>query len=157
MATTLNINGQDHIVAVEPETPLILVLRNELELYGAKLGCQLEQCGACIVIADGVPIYACTTQVGDMADQALETIGGLAKDNGELHPIQQAFLDENAAQCGYCTAGIIMRAKVLLDSNKNPHREEICQALDGHLCRCGAQPRVIRAIERAVVEMRADP
>jgi nicotinate dehydrogenase subunit A len=154
MSFTLSINGTPHHLDVDEDTPLIFVLRNELCLYGARLGCGLEQCGACVVLADGKPVHACTMRLGDVGDAEIETVEGLAAENGELHAIQQAFLAHNAAQCGYCLGGILMQAKALLAQNANPSREEICLALDGHLCRCGAQPRIIRAIESAAARLR---
>ena len=157
MATTLIINGLIHAVEVEPSTPLVFVLRNDLAHHGVKLGCGLEQCGACVVLADGVPTYACTRPVGELQGKQIETVEGLSNEQGQLHPLQQAFLDENAAQCGYCTSGILMRAKALLDNNPHPTRADICSALDDHLCRCGAQPRIIRAVARAAARMRGAP
>ena len=153
MSLTLHVNGLPHHLDVDADTPLIFVLREELGCFGAKLGCGAEQCGACVVLADGVPIYACTARVGDLTGKHLETLEGLAHDDGTLHPLQQAFLAENAAQCGYCTAGIMMRAKALLATNPNPTRAEICDALDGHLCRCGAHPRILRAVARAAADL----
>jgi len=150
----LKVNGTRHLLDVDEDTALIYVLRNDLGLYGAKLGCGLEQCGACLVLADGKPVHACTLRLGDVGDAEIETVEGLTAENGELHAIQQAFLAHNAAQCGYCLGGILMQAKALLAQNANPSREEICLALDGHLCRCGAQPRIIRAIESAAARLR---
>ena len=144
----LTVNGQPRHIDVDPETPLIFALRNDLKLTGARLGCGLEQCGSCLVLADGEPIYSCTTTLATLAGKDVETLEGLATGDS-LHPIQQAFIDENAAQCGYCTAGIIMRVKALLQENPDPSRSEICTALDGHLCRCGAHPRILRAVQRA--------
>jgi nicotinate dehydrogenase subunit A len=145
----LTVNGSPYSVAADPQTPLIFVLRNDLKLVGAKLGCGLEQCGSCLVLADGEPIYSCTATVADLEGKRIETVEGLA--NGEhLHAIQQAFLAENAAQCGYCSAGIIMRIKALLDAAGDPSAQDVLTALDGHLCRCGAHPRILRAVERAV-------
>ena len=109
------------------------------------------------MLADGVPIYACTARVGDLAGKQLQTLEGLADPNGALHPLQKAFLAENAAQCGYCTGGIIMRAKALLEQSPNPSHAEICAALDDHLCRCGAHPRIIRAVARAAADMAFPP
>jgi nicotinate dehydrogenase subunit A len=144
----LMVNGQPRHLDADPETPLIFALRNDLELTGTRLGCGLEQCGSCLVLADGEPIYSCTTTLTTVAGKDVETLEGLATGDS-LHPIQQAFIDENAAQCGYCTGGIIMRVKALLQDNPNPSRDDICTALDGHLCRCGAHPRILRAVQRA--------
>ena len=142
------VNGRKAKVAVEATTPLLAVLRNALGLAGSRFGCGLEQCGACMVLLDGEPVYACTREVGTVAGKAVTTVEGLA--NGEsLHPLQQAFLAEQAGQCGYCLSGILMSAKALLDRNPHPTRADIVTALDKHLCRCGAHNRIIRAIERA--------
>ncbi|MGD8418431.1 MAG: (2Fe-2S)-binding protein, partial [Pseudomonadales bacterium] len=146
MAVSFTLNGLAQSVDVDPATPLIYVLRNELLLHGAKLGCGLEQCGACVVLADGAPIYACTTPLSDIAGASLETVEGLADEHGRLHPLQQAFIEVNAMQCGYCSAGMLMRLKALLDEHANPSREAVIEALDGHLCRCGAHPRVLHAV-----------
>ena len=156
LPVNLTINGQSHALNVDPETPLIFVLRNDLNLVGAKLGCGLEQCGSCLVLADGEPVYSCTTAVANLAQKNIETVEGLAQDDA-LHPVQQAFLEENAAQCGYCTAGIIMRVIALLQDNPDPSRDDVTTALDAHLCRCGAHPRILRAVERAVQLLRLQP
>ena len=150
MATTFTLNGLPQVVNLDPETPLIYALRNELQLHGAKLGCGLEQCGACLVLVDGEPVYACTARLDDQAGRSLQTVEGLADEQGELHPLQRAFIELNAMQCGYCSAGIIMRLKALLDAEPHPDREAVCAALDGHLCRCGAHPRILKAVERAI-------
>ena len=156
MSVTLNVNDLTHEVDLEPATPLIYVLRNELSFHGAKLGCGLEQCGACVILADGEPIHACTMTLGEAADRRLETVEGLKNHVGNLHPLQQAFIELNAAQCGFCAPGIIMRVKALLDTGTHPSREEICEALAGHLCRCGAHPRILHAVERAIAITRVD-
>jgi nicotinate dehydrogenase subunit A len=141
------VNGRKASVAVEATTPLLAVLRNALGLTGSRFGCGLEQCGACMVLLEGEPVYACTREVGTVAGKRVTTVEGLA--NGErLHPLQRAFLAEQAGQCGYCLSGILMSAKALLDRNPHPTRAEIVAALDKHLCRCGAHNRIIRAIER---------
>jgi nicotinate dehydrogenase subunit A len=141
------VNGRKASVAVEATTPLLAVLRNALGLTGSRFGCGLEQCGACMVLLEGAPVYACTREVGTVAGKRVTTVEGLA--NGErLHPLQRAFLAEQAGQCGYCLSGILMSAKALLDRNPHPTRAEIVAALDKHLCRCGAHNRIIRAIER---------
>jgi nicotinate dehydrogenase subunit A len=154
MSIRLTVNGSPHSLELSEEVPLIFALRNDLDCHGAKLGCGLEQCGACVVLADGEPIYSCTTRIGDLQGKAIETLEGLAAESGELHPIQQAFLNHNAAQCGFCLSGIVIRTKALLAKNPKPSRQDICQALDGHLCRCGAQPRMIRAVESAAARLR---
>ncbi|NIP15611.1 MAG: 2Fe-2S iron-sulfur cluster binding domain-containing protein [Pseudomonadales bacterium] len=148
MATTLTVNGIPVTTDADPATPLIFVLRNDLGLFGAKLGCGLEQCGSCLVLVDGEPVYSCTASLDSLGGQEIETVESLSRD-GQPDALQQAFLDENAAQCGYCTAGIIMAAKALLARKPDPSRADIVEALEAHLCRCGAHPRIIRAIQRA--------
>jgi nicotinate dehydrogenase subunit A len=150
MGVSFTLNGLVRLVDLDPATPLIFVLRNELLLHGAKLGCGQEQCGACVVLCDGEPMYSCTATLEDVRGRRLETVEGLAENNGNLHPLQRAFIELNAMQCGYCSAGILMRLKALLDEEPRPSREAVCAALDGHLCRCGAQPRILRAVERAI-------
>jgi nicotinate dehydrogenase subunit A len=149
----LNVNGLTHQLEVDPATPLLYVLRNDLGLPGAKFGCGLEQCGACVVLVEGEPVYACTRTLAEVGAGQVETVEGLGGEGGP-HPLQEAFLELNAAQCGYCTAGILMRAKALLAANALPSHAEIVAALDGHLCRCGAHPRIVRAVERAAIRMR---
>ena len=153
MAISLDINGLKHALDVAHDTPLIYVLRNDLALYGAKLGCGAEQCGSCTVLIDGKPAHSCTTRAGDIADKRVQTVEGLS-DDGTSHPLQRALLEFNAGQCGYCLAGIIMAAQALLADNPAPSRVEICEALDGHLCRCGAHPRIVAAIQRAAASLR---
>jgi aerobic-type carbon monoxide dehydrogenase small subunit (CoxS/CutS family) len=148
--TTFKLNGLDESVDVEPDTPLIYVLRNDFQCHGAKVGCGLEQCGACVVLVDDEPAYACTTRIADVGGTNVRTIEGLADEQGNLDPVQAAFVELNAAQCGYCTAGIIMRVTALLDAEQHPSHVEILDALDGHLCRCGAHPRILAAVERAI-------
>lgn len=150
MPTTFRLNGLTRSLDLNPETLLIYVLRNELLLHGAKVGCALEQCGACLVLLDGEPAYACSTPLGDLEGRVVETLEGLSDGHGHPHPLQQAFMELNAAQCGYCSAGIIMRLKALLDRVPHPDRATVCAALDGHLCRCGAHPRILKAVDRAV-------
>ncbi len=152
---TLTINGAAWQVTAEPDTPLLLILRNELGLTGARYGCGLEQCGACMVLVDGEPAYSCTMQVQDAAGRRIETVEGLAGADGALHPLQQAFLDEQAGQCGYCLSGILVSAKALLDAKPKPSRAEVAEALDKHLCRCGTHTRILRAVERAAEAMEA--
>jgi len=153
MAIELIVNGRAVQVSVASTTPLLDVLRNQLELKGARYGCGLEQCGSCMVLLDGEPIYACSREVGTAAGGRITTIEGLGTTD-HPHPLQQAFLDEQAGQCGYCLSGIIMRAKALLDHNPSPTRGEIARALDKNLCRCGAHPRILRAVEKAAAMMR---
>lgn len=142
------VNGRKASVAVDGTAPLLAVLRNALGLTGSRFGCGLEQCGACMVLLDGEPIYACTREVSTVAGKTVMTVEGLASGDN-LHPLQQAFLAEQAGQCGYCLSGILMSAKALLDRNPHPTRTEIVATLDKHLCRCGAHNRIIRAVERA--------
>lgn len=145
-------NGKSHAVSAEPETPLLYVLRNDLQLKGARFGCGLGQCGACTVLVDGKPVQSCDLPLSAAAGKAITTIEGLAPD-GELHPLQAAFIAEQAAQCGYCITGIIMAAKALLDANPRPADAEIRSALKGNLCRCGTHQRILNAIKRAAGEM----
>ena len=145
-------NGKSHAVSAEPETALLYVLRNDLKLKGARFGCGLGQCGACTVLVDGKPVQSCDLPLSAAAGKAITTIEGLARD-GELHPLQAAFIAEQAAQCGYCITGIIMAAKALLDANPRPADAEIRSALKGNLCRCGTHHRILRAIHRAAREM----
>ena len=147
----LRINGRAHDVAVPDDVPLLYVLRNDLQLNGAKFGCGLAQCGACTVIIDGRAVRSCVTPVGSVAGADIVTIEGLGTAE-KPSKLQQAFIDEQAAQCGYCSAGMIMSAKALLDTNPKPSEGEIRLALDGNLCRCGVQQRVVRAIQRAAKE-----
>ena len=152
MAITLTVNGKRHAVSAEPETALLYVLRNDLKLKGARFGCGLGQCGACTVLVDGKPVQSCDFPLSAAVGKAITTIEGLAPD-GELHPLQAAFIAEQAAQCGYCVTGIIMAAKALLDANPRPTDAEIRSALKGNLCRCGTHHRILRAIQRAATEM----
>jgi nicotinate dehydrogenase subunit A len=152
LAITLTVNGKSHAVSAEPETALLYVLRNDLKLKGARFGCGLGQCGACTVLVDGKPVQSCDLPLSAAAGKAITTIEGLARD-GELHPLQAAFIAEQAAQCGYCITGIIMAAKALLDANPRPADAEIRSALKGNLCRCGTHHRILRAIHRAAREM----
>ena len=147
------VNGRTHEVEAEPRVSLLEVLRNRLGLTGSRYGCGLEQCGACMVLVDGTPAYACSREVGSVAGRSVTTIEGLGTPEA-LHPLQQAFLDEQAGQCGYCLSGILISAKALLDRNPSPSRAEIVAALDRHLCRCGAHQRILRAVERAAATLR---
>jgi aerobic-type carbon monoxide dehydrogenase small subunit (CoxS/CutS family) len=147
-AFDLVINGRPVRVDTEGTRPLLAVLRDELSLRGTRFGCGTEQCGACMVLVDGAPVYACTRELASVAGKNVTTVEGLARD-GALHPLQQAFLDEQAGQCGYCLSGILISAAALLEKNKRPSRAEIAAALDPHLCRCGIHNRVIRAVQKA--------
>ena len=145
---TLSVNGERRIVAAEPHHTLLEVLREELGLTGTKHGCELGECGACTVLADGVPILACLALPAELADAAITTIEGLA-DGATLHPLQTAFAEEGAAQCGYCTPGMLLTAKAQLDANARPTREEIALAISGNLCRCTGYTAIYEAIEKA--------
>ncbi len=147
----LNVNGQSHEVDAEPDTPLIYVLRNDLKLKGPKLGCAQEQCGACAVLVDGEPVYSCVRSVAEFEGKAIRTIEGLSE-GGALSRVQQAFLDEGAAQCGYCTSGIVIATTALLGRNPKPSRADVLEALDPHLCRCGSHGRVLAAIDSLIAE-----
>jgi nicotinate dehydrogenase subunit A len=145
--------GKSHTVNADPDTPLLYVLRNDLELHGPRFGCGLAQCGACTVIMDGAAIRSCVTPVVAAQNHKLMTLEGLGTIE-KPHALQAAFIEEQAAQCGYCMNGMIMNAKVLLDKNANPTDQDIKRALDPILCRCGTHLRVIRAIKRAASNAR---
>jgi len=146
--TTLNVNGKKLMVDVDPQTSLLSVLRNDLDLTGAKYGCGEAQCGACTVLVDGQQTRSCVTQVGKVANKQITTIEGLEKD-GQLHPVQEAFLKADALQCGYCTPGMIMSGVALLNRNSKPTREQIVRHMDRNICRCGGYLRIIAAIQMA--------
>ena len=151
MATfTLNINGKDHQVDVDPQTPLLWVIREHLGLTGTKFGCGMALCGACTVHMNGNPIRSCVMPVVAATNQPLTTIEGLSEDGS--HPLQKAWVEEQVPQCGYCQSGQIMQAAALLAKNENPSREEIVSHMNGVLCRCGTYMRIIKAIERATNE-----
>ncbi len=149
---TLRVNGKSHDVTTEADTPLLYVLRNDLGLKSAKYGCGQEQCGACSVIIDDERAFSCSVDVADAAGKEITTLEGIGSAE-KPHPIQNAFIAEQAAQCGYCTAGIIVATKVLLDGNPNPDMSAIRTALQDNLCRCGVHSRVFRAVRRAAREM----
>jgi nicotinate dehydrogenase subunit A len=153
MGIAFTVNGEAKRVETSETATLLDVLRNHLGLMGTRYGCGLEQCGSCMVLVDGQPIYACTREVGTVADREVTTIEGLGTP-ATPHPLQQAFLDEQAGQCGYCLSGIVMSAKALLDRNPTPSRGDIVAALDRHLCRCGAHQRILRAVDRAAATLR---
>jgi nicotinate dehydrogenase subunit A len=149
------VNGKPASVTLSnEETPLLDVLRNSLGLMGTRFGCGLEQCGCCMVLIDGKPEKSCARPLWNVAGKSVTTIEGLGSAE-HPHPLQQAFLDEQAGQCGYCLSGIIVAAKALLDRNPKPTRAEIAEALDGNICRCGTHNRILRAVERAAAAMRA--
>jgi nicotinate dehydrogenase subunit A len=148
MTVSLKVNGKRVSVPAEPDTPLLYVLRNDLELNGAKFGCGLAQCGACTVLVDGKPVRSCITDVGSLGDSEITTLEGLGTIE-KPHPLQQAFMDGQAAQCGYCINGMIMSAKALLDANPHPSEVQVREGLAGNLCRCGTHGRIIRAVLKA--------
>jgi nicotinate dehydrogenase subunit A len=147
MAISLKVNGLSRSVPAEPDTPLLYVLRNDLGLNGAKFGCGLAQCGACTVLLDGRAVRSCVTEIGAIGEAEIITIEGLGSLD-KPHPLQQAFIGEQAAQCGYCINGMIMTAKELLDHDPHPTAAEVREALAGNLCRCGTHGRIIRSVLR---------
>ncbi|MBO0738415.1 MAG: (2Fe-2S)-binding protein [Alphaproteobacteria bacterium] len=152
--TALIVNGSALSVSADPITPLLDVLRNHLGLMGTKFGCGLEQCGCCMVLIDGRPEKSCGKLLSTVAGKEIVTIEGLGT-RERPHPLQQAFLDEQAGQCGYCLPGIVISAKALLDRNLSPSRAQIAAALDDNICRCGSHIRILRAVERAAALLRA--
>jgi len=144
----LHVNGEARTVGAAPGTPLLYALRNDLGLTAAKFGCGLEQCGACSVLVDGESVATCVTPVEAFAGRAITTVEGLGAP-GRLHPVQQSFVDEQAAQCGYCIPGFVVAAVALLERTQQPSDDEIRAALAPHLCRCGSYPRILRAVRRA--------
>jgi nicotinate dehydrogenase subunit A len=147
---SLKVNGKAQVVDVDPSTPLLYVLRDDLGLKGPRFGCGLSQCGCCTVTVDGNAVRSCSMAVSNAQNRNITTLEGLGS-VAHPHPLQKAFIDEQAAQCGYCMNGMIMNAKVLLDKNPRPTEAEIRRALDGILCRCGSHLRILRAIQRATV------
>ena len=150
--TSLIVNGSTVSVTADGDTPLLDILRNHLGLFGTKFGCGQEQCGCCMVLVDGHPEKSCGKANSTVAGKAIATIEGLGTPD-RPHPLQQAFLDEQAGQCGYCLPGILISAKALLDRNPAPSRAEIAEALDDNICRCGSHVRILRAVERAAARM----
>ncbi len=148
MALSINVNGQAHSSEAAPDTPLLYVLRNDLGLNGAKYGCGVSQCGACTVLVEGKAVRSCVTAMSAAGGRKITTLEGLAV-GGKLHPLQQAFMDEQAAQCGFCANGMIMTAKAFLDRNPQPSEAQIRKALAANLCRCGTHNRIVRAVQRA--------
>jgi nicotinate dehydrogenase subunit A len=148
MAINIKVNGAMHSVPAEPDTPLLYVLRNDLGLNAAKFGCGLAQCGACTVLVDGKPVRSCVTPIDTLGQSEITTLEGLGTIE-RPHPLQAAFMTEQASQCGYCIPGIIMSAKALLDHNPQPSEVDVRQALALNLCRCGTHMRIVRAVLRA--------
>ncbi len=149
---TLRINGKNQTIDAEPDMPLLYALRNDLQLNGPKFGCGLAQCGACTIIMDGNAIRSCVTPVSAAQTKSVTTLEGLGNTK-KMHKIQQAFVDEQAVQCGYCINGMIMSTKALLDKNPKPTDGQIKEALAGNLCRCGTHIRILRAVKRASGQM----
>jgi len=147
----LRVNGRDGRVKAEPDTPLLYVLRNDLDLKGARFGCGLGQCGACTVIIDGKATRSCITPLSTVGSKSVTTLEGLGSSR-RPHRIQQAFIDAQAAQCGYCINGMIMTAKAFLDESPRPSEDDVRRALAGNLCRCGTHPRIVDAVMRAARE-----
>jgi nicotinate dehydrogenase subunit A len=148
MAINIKVNGAVHSVPAEPDTPLLYVLRNDLGLNSAKFGCGLAQCGACTVLVDGRPLRSCVTSIDTLGQSEITTVEGLGTPE-QPHPLQVAFMTEQAAQCGYCIAGMIMSAKALLDRNPQPSEADVRQGLADNLCRCGTHNRIVRAVLKA--------
>ena len=148
MAINIKVNGAMHSVPAEPDTPLLYVLRNDLGLNAAKFGCGVAQCGACTVLVDGRPVRSCATPIDTLGQSEITTLEGLGTTE-RPHPLQAAFMAEQAAQCGYCIPGIIMSAKALLDRNPQPSEADVRQELAGNLCRCGTHNRIVRAVLKA--------
>ena len=162
MAITIRVNGSDWQVSADPDTPLLYVLMNELELKGPRFGCGLAQCGSCSVLADGVEIRSCQTPVSDVGTRAITTLEGLpdlyARQKGlakapDLHPLSQAFIEEQAMHCGYCYNGQTIKGAELLAKNPHPSEAQIRVHMDGHLCRCGTYPRILKSIQSAAAKM----
>jgi nicotinate dehydrogenase subunit A len=143
----LTVNGQDHDIDADPDTPLLYVLRDELNLNGAKYGCGLGQCGACTVIVDGQAVFSCLTPLIALEGRAVRTIEGLG-----MNAVQRAFIEEQAAQCGYCTAGMVMRTQALLEQNPHPSEADIRSTLSVNLCRCGTHMRILAAVRKAATQ-----
>ncbi|HQT67835.1 MAG: (2Fe-2S)-binding protein [Rhodospirillales bacterium 20-60-12] len=143
----INVNGQDQTIEAEPDSMLLYALRDNLGLHGPKFGCGLSQCGACTIIMNGVALHSCVTPLAAAQGQKITTLEGLSE-NGKPNPLQQAFIDEQAAQCGYCINGMIMTAQALIERKPHASRDDIKAALQGNLCRCGTHMRILRAVER---------
>jgi aerobic-type carbon monoxide dehydrogenase small subunit (CoxS/CutS family) len=149
----LHVNGAKRQLDADAERTLLSVLRDDLDLTGCKYGCGEGRCGACTVLVDGQPIRSCNTRVSDVQDKPIRTIEALAKD-GKLHPLQEAFIQHDALQCGFCTCGMIMSALGLLSKDAEPSRDDIVRGMNGNICRCGAYPRIVAAVEQAAKAMK---
>ena len=148
VTVNLTVNGQQRTITTDSERPLLDVLREDLGLTGAKYACGEGRCGACTVLVDGRPVRSCNTPIRRVDAMRIVTIEGLA-DGDALHPVQEAFLQEGAVQCGYCTSGMILTASALLDSRPQPSRDEIVNSMNGHICRCNGYPKIVQAVQRA--------
>jgi aerobic-type carbon monoxide dehydrogenase small subunit (CoxS/CutS family) len=162
----ITVNTVEHTVEAEPDTPLLYVLMNDLQLKGPRFGCGLAQCGSCSVLLDGVEMRSCVTPISAVGDRSITTLEGLAgwfarehalEDPPRLHPVQQAMIDEQAIQCGYCFNGMMVKAAELLADNARPTQAQIKAAMNGHLCRCGMYPRIVAAIEAAARKIPGEP
>ncbi len=149
---TLHVNGKKQTVRIDPATPLLYVLRNQLELNGPKYGCGIEICGACMVLMEGVATPSCRISVESVEGRKITTLEGLTRPDGSLHPVQRAFVKEQAAQCGYCLNGMVIASVALLNENKKPDEAAIRAGLDRNLCRCGTHTRIIKAVQTAAKE-----
>ena len=153
---TLKINGQTHNIEVDPSTPILWVVREQIGLTGTKFGCGIAQCGACTVHLNGKPIRSCVTPIQAVANQEITTIEGIGRVKGKLHAVQQAWIDEQVPQCGYCQSGQIMSAAALLAANSEPTDADIDRAMSGNICRCGTYPRIRKGIKRAAALLATD-
>jgi isoquinoline 1-oxidoreductase alpha subunit len=153
---TLKINGQTHNIEVDPSTPILWVVREQIGLTGTKFGCGIAQCGACTVHLNGKPIRSCVTPIQAVAHQEITTIEGIGRVKGKLHAVQQAWIDEQVPQCGYCQSGQIMSAAALLAANSEPTDADIDRAMSGNICRCGTYPRIRKGIKRAAALLATD-
>ncbi len=149
----LSVNGASHRIEADPKTPLLYILRNDLSLNGPKFGCGLGQCGSCMVLINGTPSPSCLVPASTAEGKTITTLEGLAEAEGKLHPIQAAFVEQQAAQCGYCLNGMMIAAAGLLQRNSNPGESDIIKSLQGNLCRCGTHSRILRAVRSAAEKM----
>lgn len=157
MMLAMKVNGADVVIDIEPRQTLAEILIRKLRLAGTKISCEAEVCGSCTVLVDGLPVSACTYLAYEARSKTVTTIEGLESEGGTLHPLQQAFIDEFAFQCGYCTPGMILAAKALLDEKPDPSEREILEHMDGNICRCTGYLPIVKAIQAAAKEMRTQP